>query len=270
MKYIKTVIVLLFAFAQSHAQDTATMLKDFNKVMAFGSQPYLHYTAVTKMASSPIMQLQDTMSTSMIFYKNLSNYYSSNQHEELYMEDSFYIEINHDRKSIWISTINEDLKKKMDKLPMDNKEWQKIFKKDFQISQTSINKTSSKLGFKTIQVLDSLSNIVINIGLQYVSKSYMPELMEMEVNAKQVLSAENLQGLKDNGTNTEGLVQAIGENNFMVRKQKLTMVFSNLDNSKEKAMQIPTWKSKLDYDITTKVFTKKEGTYADYELTKTF
>jgi hypothetical protein len=273
MKHKNKILILILSFAVVKAtaqdKDTTAMLKDFNKVMSFGAEPYLHYTAVTKISSYPVMQKEDTLTTNVEYYKNESNYYSGTQREELYIEDSLYIEVNHNRKTIWVSTVNDDIKKNMNKLPIKNKEWQALFKRDYTISQAAINKTTSRLNFKTVQKLDSLSQIVVNIGLQYASKNYMPQIMEMDVNARQAIAEETVQQLKDNGTNTSQLVQKIAGISYMIRNQKLTMEFSNMDNSKEKARQMPSWKDKLDYDEATKEFTAKEK-YSDYEVTKTF
>jgi hypothetical protein len=273
MKYKNKILLLLLAFAVVKAtaqdKDTTAMLKDFNKVMSFGAEPYLHYKAVTKISSSPVMQPEDTMTTNMEYYKNETNFYSGTQREELYIEDSLYIEVNHKRKTIWVSTVNDDIKKNMVKLPLKNKDWQALFKKNYTISQAAVNKTASKLNFKTVQKLDSLSQVVVNISLQYAAKNFMPQIMEMDVNARQAVTEETVQQLKNNDNNTSKLVQNIAGINYLVRNQKLTMEFSNLDNSKEKAMQMPTWKDKLDYNTATQVFTAKEK-YSDYVVTKTF
>jgi hypothetical protein len=271
MKHKNKILILLLSFvvvkASAQDKDTTAMLKDFNKVMSFGAEPYLHYTAVIKIASWPVMQHEDTMTTNVEYYKNEGNYYSGTPQEELYIEDSLYIEVNHKRKTIWVSTVNDDIKKNMARLPMKNKEWQALFKRDYTISQVVINKTASRLNFKTVQKLDSLSQIVVNIGLQYAAKNFMPQVMEMDVNARQAIAEETVQQLK--GTGNIRLMQTIEGINYLVRKQKLTMEFSNLDNSKEKARQMPGWKDKLEYNAATQVFTAKEK-YIEYAVTKTF
>jgi hypothetical protein len=274
-KYI-IIIILAASYLHTYAQsapkkaDTTAMINNFNKVMGFATQPYLYYSSITKMQATPILQAEDTMSLRGEYYKNETNLYSSSAKEDMYIEDSFYIEINHSRKSIWVSKVNVETKKKMNQMPLDRKDIQDLFRKSYTISQTEVNNNTSKLNFETVQNIDSISKIVMQIQLQYDNKKYLPQALIMDVYAKQQVAEENVQQLKDQGTDTKQLIQTEGEYIYMVRTQKMTMTFEKIDNSKEKAMQIPSWKTKLDYNAATNEFTIKDAKYSEYEITKTY
>jgi len=274
MSYKKTVTVLFLAIVctQTYAQkaDTAAMISDFNKVMGFATQPYLYYSSTTKMEATPILQVEDTMRVRGEYYKNETNLYSGSAKEEMYMEDSFYIEINHSRKTIWISKVNGETKKKMNEMPLDRKDIQELLRKSYTISQTEIDKNISKLNFETVQYTDSISKIIMQIQLQYDNKKYLPQALVMNVYAKQQIQEEIVQRLKDQAIDTKQLIQTDGEYIYMIRIQKMTMTFEQIDNSKEKAIQIPSWKSKLYYDATLNEFTIKDAKYNEYEITKTY
>lgn len=262
---------MLFAIAtlKANAQDTTAMLKEFSKVMSFSVQPYLHYTSITKMEASPVMQPQDTITIKGEFYKNETNLYLSNQKEDMFMEDSFFVQINHERKSIWISKVDMETKEKMNILPLGNKDLQELFSKNYSISKMVIDERSSRLNFETKQYFDSVSVAVVNIDLQYSGKSFLPELLQMNVNMKQQIPDEQIQQLKDQGTDTRQLIQKIGNSNYLVRNQRVKVTFENIDNTKEKAMQIPSWKEKLNYNLIENEFSGK-GVYSDYEVIKIF
>jgi len=59
MRSKKYLFVLLIALGQKaysqRSSDTAALVKEFTKVMAFTVQPYLYYTTVTKMDTRPLM-----------------------------------------------------------------------------------------------------------------------------------------------------------------------------------------------------------------------
>jgi hypothetical protein len=268
----KIIILLLTGIAiqvNVNAQDTSAMLKEFNKVMSFSVQPYVHYTAFTKMEASPLLQPEDTMSTRGEFYKNETNLYYSNQKEEMYMEDSFFIQINHDRKSIWISKVDVETKDKMNILPLSSKNMQELFRKNYTISKTAVNEQTSRLNFETKQYFDSISVVLVNIGLQYSGKNFIPQLLEMNVSMKQKITDEQLEQFKTQGTDIRKAIQTIDSSNYFVRSQRVTVIFEAVNNLKEKAMQMPSWKEKINYNITENEFSGK-GIYIDYEITKTF
>jgi uncharacterized protein YoaH (UPF0181 family) len=262
-------MAVVMVTTQARAQDTTAMLKEFNKVMSFSVQPYLYYTAITKMEASPIMQPEDTLSMQGEFYKNGTNLYYSNQQEEMFMEDSFFIQVNHDRKSIWISKVDMDTRDKMNVMPLSDKKVQELFRKRYTIRKTIINPETSHLNFETRQYFDSISVVIVNIGLQYSGKNFLPELMELNVNMKQQIPDEQIQMMKDQGTETGEAIQSIGNTNYLVRTQKVTVQFENIDNTKQKAMQMPSWKERLIFNEAAGEFSGK-GIYSDYEITKTF
>ena len=272
-KYLKKYQVWLFfmcLYFNVNAQDTTAIVKDFNKVLAFAVQPYLYYKSTTKMEATPLLQTEDTVTIKGEYYKNETNIYSTNSIEDIYLEDSFYVEINHNRKTIIIRKVDVATKVKMNQLPLDDKTMQDLFRKNYTVSRNEINKNTGKINFETVQKPDSLSTITMLIGLEYDTKMYLPVKLIMSVVAKQQIEEENVQELQNQGTVTKDLIQKEGDIVFMKRIQKMTMSFESIDNSKQKVAQMPSWKTELFYDIKTNDFTVKNLKYTDYEITRSF
>jgi hypothetical protein len=274
-KYI-VIVFLLIASAQTHAQqiqkeaDTTAILKDFIKALRFSNEPFLYYNANIKMQSIPILMPEDTMQLKARFYKTNDAQFASNSIEETYIQDSFEIEVNNDRHTIWISKVNAETLASAGQLPIPEKEWRNLLKNKFTISQTEATKGLNTINFETTQNYDSISSLKTNLAMVYDSKKYLPIKLEMDVASKQQISEENVQELKNQGTNIKELVKIEGDIIFMVRSQKMTMTFLQIDNTKEKAMQMPSWKSILSYDTIQDEFTIKNEKYSDYEITKTY
>lgn len=271
MKQVKNLLLflLLCVADRAVAQDTAALIKEFNKVMSFSIQPYLYYTTNTKIEAVPVVEPGDTMSMTGEFYKYENNIYYSNKLEEMFLEDSLYIQVNHGRKSIWISKVDQDTKQRMNVLPLSNKSLQDLFKSKYTISKTVINKENSQLNFAASQFFDSVSVIMVNIGLQYSGKNFLPQMIEMNIDMKQKANDEFLQQMAAQGTNIDVMIKEIDNIKYLVRNQRVSISFDAINNSKEKATEIPLWTTRLKYDAVKDEFVAKEM-YRDYEITKTF
>jgi hypothetical protein len=252
---------------RASAQDTARMLKDFNKVMSFSVAPYIHYRSLTSIQVTPVLQPEDTLTLRGEFYKNQDNMYYGNEKEEMFMQDSFYIQVSHERKTVWISKMNKETKEKMNYLPLDNKQLQELFRKKFMISESEVNEQVRQLNFESKQYFDTMALVVVNIGLQYSGKNFIPQLLEMNVRMKQPVTQGQLEELNSNAPKQN--IEQVGATSYFVHSQKVTVQFADIDNTKEKALQMPTWKERLAYDEQSKEFTGKGG-WSTYEITKTF
>lgn len=267
LRKVTLMIIAIGIFTGVQSQDTASLVKEFNKVMSFSVQPYLHYTTYTKMEASPVLQQEDTLSDEGEFFKNGNDIYYKSSREEMFLEDSFFIRINDEKKTIWVSKVDVNTKDKMNVLPLSVTKMRKLFQKEFVISKTTVNKESSRLNFHPSS--GSLSGISIEIGLQYSNEKKLPELMQLDVNMKQPATDEVVQQVKSRSPHGAQLVQVIEGQPYILRHQGVTIRFENIDHSKEKAMQIPSWKNRISFNQADGVFIGK-GIYSDYEVTKTF
>jgi hypothetical protein len=279
MNFKKRIILLLsfvvitanlFAQKKQKDADTAAMLKDFTKIMAFSKEPYIYYDAIIKMQSVPILQEQDTMQLKAVFYKKDKDLFISNSIEETYIQDSFEIEINNDRKTIWISKVNAESENNFNIFPLSDKEFKNMLRNKYVISQSEIDKGNTRINFETNQQYDSISNLKISLGVYYDNKKYLPTILEMDIASKQQISEENVEVLKRQGTSIKDLLKMEEDVIFMVRSQKMTMNFLQIDNNKVNPKEMPSWKSILEYNAQEDEFTIKNEKYSNYEITKTY
>src|SRR6478672_2998885 len=107
MKSIKSLFMAgaMICSIHSYCQDTTALIKEYNQVLSFSVKPYVFYTMQTKMRSMPVLDIQDTATVTGEFYKRDNDLYYRSGADEVFLRDSFYIEINSDRKSIVVSKV---------------------------------------------------------------------------------------------------------------------------------------------------------------------
>jgi len=233
-------------YAQS-TRDTTAMVKEFNKVMSFALQPYLYYTTLTRMDALPVLEARDTASTYGIFYKNETNLYYKNGQDEIYLQDSLLVQINDDQKTIWIRKVDMSTRDKLNVSPLENKKIQELFRKDYSIDKSIVDANKTRMNFEAKQPVNSGADITTQIGLEYQSANYQPLLMDMQIKMQEPASDELLAALRTEGIDDARLIRVIDGNKYIIRKQRVSISFSGIDTSKEKAMQMPDWKAKLQY-----------------------
>ena len=251
MKKITVLLCLLFmideaVYSQSK-DDTAALIKDFSKVMSFATKPYLYCTTLTKMSAAPVLEQQDTVTARGVIYKNGTDYYINNGLEETYLQDSLMIQINHKRKSIWLSKVDIASKEKINVLPVNNKQLQELIRKRYSIYKTEINDSINRLIFETIQKSDSITSVTTSIRLEYFAKTYLPKLMEIKIRMQQPLSEGLLAALQNENIDDSKLIQTINGIKYLVRTQIVTVELDNISDGRQQAGGMPSWKDLLDY-----------------------
>lgn len=270
MKYL--VVAMLFASGTIYAQtstDTAGLIKEFNKVMSFTAQPYLYYTTITKMSAEPVIEALDTLNMKGEFFKNNMEIYSNNGREEMYLQDSLMIEINNERKTIWVQKVDMATKANLNLLPVNTKEITEQFKKNYSISKSQVSEDVSRLYFEEKKSPYSTSATTTLIVVEYSEKNWLPRSIEITINLKQPVDDEIIEAIRAEGLDEAKLVKTVNGEKQVIRKQKVSIVFTAIENDKEKLAKMPSYKSGFEFDALTMDFIGK-GKYRDYEVTKTF
>jgi len=265
-KYL--LLVCLSGFIQhiSYAQrvsDTTAVIKDYNKLMAFISQPYIHYTMLSRVAADPVMLAEDTLTSTGEFYKNQNDIYYSGGQDEMYLEDSFKIQINHERKTIWISKIDDAAKEKLSMLPLSGKKFSDMLREEYTISRSSLNDSTGQFSFDTKPVVGAASQKTTNITVVYLKKRYLIKEMDIEVRMQEPAADAIVAALKGEGVDVAKLTQTIDGKDYLVKKQRLEVNYNDLEVTKQSVSQMPSWKNALEYD-------ESIGAYIGYAITKMF
>lgn len=260
-------LIIAFTAAPAKAQDTTALIKEFNKIMSFTVKPNLYYSTVTETVTSMVKQPRDTATVTTEFYKYGGIIYSGNTYEMTFIDDSFAIQVNNERKSIWISKVNASTKEKMHVMPLDKKELQGIFRKNFIISKTESGNLV-QLNFAS-RPTGRVSDVAISISVFYSKNNFLPERIETKVTRKQPIDSVMIKQLEKDGINLTNVIVTVDNVKYLLLNEKMTLHFGQINYSPEKARQIPSWKSVVDYNRAAGTFRGK-GTYSDYEITKTF
>jgi len=258
--------VITSCYGQKDADNTA-LVNEFTKVMSFGSKQYISYSMLTKVASVPVTQPEDTITTTGVFYKNGNSMYSGNEIEETYFQDSFYIEVNHARKTIWVNKASPKEFEKLVGLPVSNTALKKLTGEHFTAAQTE-NGQGSKIVFETTKE-DANTTITTNVSLAYSNATSIPSVFDMQITMQQPWSEEVAAALKADGIDDAVLIQKKEGNRYWVRKQSVEVRFENVDTTQEAVMKMPLWTEKFAYSAEENKFIAK-GAYSDYEITQLF
>lgn len=198
--------------------------------------------------------------------------YYNNGLEKLYIQDSFLIEVNEDRKSIWVNKVDLASKTKMNSVLVSNSQMQALFKEKYTSQQVRLSKESSRLNFSSIQKKDSLLSSSTLIGIEYLTKELLPVTIDIQLNLQQLMTADALVHLKEQYSDNDQLdqlIQLINQKQYLVRMQKISLSFYDITMTKEKAIKMPSWKDILDYDRSAHAFSAK-GVYKDFLVSQTF
>lgn len=264
-------IILLASFTQNAqsqtAAETAKMADNFSKVMAFTQQPYLHYRTVTKMTALPVLEQKDTATLMGEFFKNRDDFYSNNGMEEVFIQDSFLVRVNHERKSIWISKVDIASKKRFDILPVNSKQLEALFLKNYAITSTILNDSISRMDFIAKQKDDKASSATIR--LEYNIKKSLPTIIELKATLRQPADEAILATLNKEHIDSTKLIKIIDGTSFLVRTQQKHIAFEDIDNAPETATKMPSWKTVLEFDTANNEFVAT-ASYKEYEVTQTF
>lgn len=269
----KYFLLVAIAFCQTAIcqknNDTAALVKEFRKVMNFAIQPYLYYTTVTMLQAEPLLQVSDTAATQGVFYKNQTNLYCQNGIDEIYLEDSLLVRVNHLRKSIWVSRVDPASKEKINSSPVSSKQFAELMQKKYTIEKTSTGKHSSLIQFETKQNAGQFSVISTIIGLEYDQKNYLPKNIQVSMSMQQPATDDMITSIKSQGVDDTKLIQLIQEKKYLVRKQTALTTFKDISNTKESVVSMPSYKQILDFNPANQTYTGK-GKYSEYEVTKTY
>ncbi len=253
----------------SQQQDTAALIKEFKKVADFSRQPYLYYSMQTRLESSPMISCTDTATTDAEFYRNGTDVYYKNGAEELFLEDSLLISVNHEKKTIWISKTDKSSKESSAGLFPGNKVLQDMLKKGFTIQKPLTSDGFSHLQFTNKQMA-GLSNVLSSrINISYHHDTFLPLALHIEMRMQQPADEDLVTQIKNMGVAEKKLLQEIDGSLYLVRSQTMSCAFNTISTSKEKAALIPKWQNKISFDAADHRFVGM-AELQEYTLSQTF
>ncbi len=268
-----TLLVLPVAsFCQQVVLDTAALVKTYTQVMSFSKQPYLHYTSITKLSATVILQPEDTMSTLGDYYIKEAEMYSNNSTDEVYVQDSLMVQISNTRRTIWISKIPVGRKQEQMASSVDGKgvkEIQQLLQKNYVLSQKNINKNTSSISFES-HVKNDTSNKPYNaIILTYNPTNNLPKSILIIATIQYPANEEAMASIQEQGINSSKILKEINGVKILERTQQMIVTFTNIEAGKDKVMAMPRYAACITYDAVKAMYVAI-GKHKDYEVTKLF
>jgi hypothetical protein len=237
----------LAAHAQ-HYTDTGALIKEFDKVMAFAVQPYLHYTSTTTVRyGSPGSEANNGHILHGNFYKVNDDLYVGNEQEEMYLQDSLMIRVNHQRKTIQLNRVELASKKRMDILPLKKMDMQKMLREHYTIAAMPDDGDTGRILIRSREGGNSGHSAVMEMLLLYTRQMHLPLLMEITI----ILPQQN------------------AESTTNMLAQTVSIRFGAIGMTREQTVQMPLWKDKIVYDDSSGTF-RGTGSCDGYEVIKTF
>lgn len=256
-----------------HAQadeDTSAVIREFDNLMAFATQPHLHYSFVLALHSGPMLPPADTgQILHGNFYKSGDDLYYGTEQGETYLEDSLMIEVDRRREMILIHKVDVATKKNMDLLPLAKKKRQKLFRNEYTITKMPDQGDTGAMVMRSRPIRTGAQVTTAEILTQYSKSGQVPLLMRLTTELQQQQSPQVIQMLKTSGYDVQQMsVEQGGVRSLLVRNT-ISMRYGAMDTTEATARRMPWWKDRITYDPRSGNFSGK-GEYGRYRVIKTF
>jgi len=253
-----------------HARDTTAAIRDFDAVLAFAIQPYVYYSSTTYLLTGPMRSGRDSgTSEHGKFYKCGDDMYYGTEDQELYIQDSLYITINHERKAIDIQRVDVATKKNLDLLPLKKAAIRRLFRDRFLISETSVGADTGVIIIRPQTMFPSDRLRRSEMRLEFAKQSLLPLFMEVTMHLPEDGSTQTRTQLKEKGFNVSHMADSLNGVPYLVLNERASIHFDQIATSKEQAELMPHWTDKVSFDPISGQFQGK-GDCANYRVTKTF
>lgn len=263
-------LVISRAGMAQRSTDTSAVIREFNDVMAFTVQPYLHYTSVTSLRTGPMTPLADTGRILQgSFYKYDDDLYYGSDQEEMYLQDSLMIKVDHLHKTIQVSKVDVATKKNMDLLPLKKMDRQKLLRSHYTISKMPEEGDTESIVIRSLAARDVGQSGGQEMLMEYTKQGHLPLLMQITVRIREQATDQVEGMLKSSGFDVQQMREDLAGQQSLVMTQTASVRFGAMETTREAAMQMPLWKEKLSYDPVSGNYSGK-GDYSGYRIIKTF
>lgn len=268
--YIQLLVLAVYDVSAQKRSDTIAIIKEFNEVMAFSVQPYLHYSSIISLRSSPMMDT--TKGNSILhneFYKVQDDLYYGNEQEEIFIQDSLMVRVSHSRRTIQLSKVDMATKKRLDVLPLKRTDMQRMLREHCTLSRLADEEDLRRIMISTQEKQTPQGFVSSDMLVVYHRGSYLPVRMEMRMHLRNDENEQMKEALQASGFDIVRLTAEKDGKKCLFLTQTASIGFGEIDITKEKAAQMPLWKDRVEYDGNLRTY-KGRDKCVDYEIIKTF
>lgn len=270
---ITALLFLLLSFnytvkAQSK-KDTANWIAEFKELFSFGVSNNIKYTLHTSFNANPVLDKADTLQVFTTYMRKENLVYYKNNFEEMYLNDSLLVTIDHEQKQIKIEQLKQGDFEKLSIVNVNTKLFTNLLKDRFTISKKQIGSDSVKYELvskdSVIQNKDNFSKIeVYNLLGQKV-----PLNLTFSSSQKMPLQAQDIAQLKQMDNKIEKQYVVFEGETFLQRNQQMKWFFTSFSNNVQ-AIDVPAYSSKISLQSFTKIVQIIDSDIKDFEIIKNF
>jgi hypothetical protein len=270
----RSIIILLLLAAvgparAQHVRDTTAVIRDLDDVMAFAVQPYVYFRSTTSLMTGPMRNGRDSITRLHgKFYKCGEDMYYGTEAEELFVQDSLMIRIDHHRKAITIRRIDMATKKNIDLLPLKKTDLQKLLRGHYLIGETPMGGDTAMISIRSQPAMMLARWLSAEMRVEFKKDSHLPLIMEVMMRVRQEGSNQIGDLLIKQGFDVDEMKESLNGVPFFVMDQTAAVRFDEVMTTREQAIQMPLWTEKLVYDRIAG-FTGT-GVCVGYAVTKSF
>jgi hypothetical protein len=229
LRFLLLLSSLQSATAQT-SRDTTAVIKEFNEVMAFAVQPYLHYSNILSFRSGPLINLADTGQTLHgSFYKDGDDLYYGNEQEETFWQDSLMIHVDHHRKMIQVSKVDIASKKNMDILPLKKMDKQRLLRSHYTIARLPEQGDTEYIVIRSQEGKIPIGAAATEMLLAYTRQGHLPLLMKVTMRLRQPASGQAEEVLQSKGFDVSKMREEKDGQSVLVMTQTASVQFKAIE-----------------------------------------
>jgi hypothetical protein len=242
------------------------LIKKFAAILAFQEQENVYYTTETRTVETPFDPDKDSIPREGIFYKNGHCMYAGTGMDELFIEDSLTVQINHGTTTIWIDKLGKKDKEPMNGLSLTSKEITRMIAKGFTGTISTSPDGSAVIHLATRPPDFSGAGTSTAIALEYWESTGLPKSITVNIVRQQLADSLTVQAIKMEGRPYGELIKEIRGVEYLVTSHQIKVRFTKIEINQQSGRDIPTYRDKVIYNPATRKFSGV-GIYSDYEIT---
>lgn len=255
--------------AGQKSADTTDLIAELGDVLAYSRRPDIRLLTETKLSASPILYPTDTAFLKGEFARFEGRIYSSNGNDELFVEDSIMVQVNKERKSIWLTKINPDLYSGDYQFNKIDKSVLKGIRDGRLIRKSAIDNKRSKFTVEDKQDTIQAASVFNKLEVLYNNQTKLPEKILITVSMQENLDDNMREIISEECLDSTALIKSFNGKRVVVRQQTMEIKFSSVENYNPKNKNCPLRSAVVQYNAVKDQY-MAIGVYRDYEVRKLF
>lgn len=251
-------------YAQS-TRDTVSWIHEFRQAISLAERPEVYLGSETRLASTPVLERDDTFRLAGKLYQFPGYYYSSDGREETFWQDGLLIRVNHATQSILLRRIDSATWSKAGRQWKGQKPFEAALSKDYRIAKLA-DADGVRYEAQPLHPFPGAPAMTIRLSC---SADGLPRQLALEATLEAPASEAAIAQIDAAGYARSSLVVTSGDRSVIRRSQSLTVRFVSIAFERPKDLVLPDWRRLVAYDAPTDTYSGT-GACTGYTVTQTF